>query len=356
MTAVLPLGEASQTTQYVYGVTTAGGSGFDDNDLLQATQYPDPTTGAASTSQAETYAYDALGERTTYTDRNGTTHAYAYDSLGRLTTDAVTAFGAGVDQSVAKIGYTYTDQGQLVTATSYDASGNVVNQTSDTYDAFGNLAGEAPGGDGCGGRRHAVGRLHDRPGDGPAGGVDDVPQRPHADLQLRDGPGRQHQPPHVDQRRQRHDPELRVSGLGHAADGDQRQRRHPDDDAGRLRSGGDQHVHQQQRHDDRRPAVRLRPKQQRLVPPESGVAGAVGGVHLRRAEPADHVRPGDAEHGGHGHRRCADGDGVLELRRGRQLELEHPQRDHDEPDQQRPRTRWPASARRRWRTTPTATR
>ena len=143
MTAVMPSGTPSQTTQYVYGVGPSTGSGVSDNDLLQATQYPDPTTGAASTGQAETYSYDAVGEETTYTDRNGTTHAYTYDSLGRLTTDAVMTFGTGVDQSVAKVGYTYTDQGQRATATSYDASGNVVNQTSDSYDAFGNLMSEA---------------------------------------------------------------------------------------------------------------------------------------------------------------------------------------------------------------------
>ena len=44
---------------------------------------------------------------------------------------------------MAELGYTYTDDGQLATATSYDGSGNVVNQTSDTYDAFGHLASEA---------------------------------------------------------------------------------------------------------------------------------------------------------------------------------------------------------------------
>ena len=76
MTAVMPTGEASQATDYVYGVTTATGSGIDDNDLLAKTEYPDPTTGAASANQAETYTYDALGDQTTYTDRNGTTHAY----------------------------------------------------------------------------------------------------------------------------------------------------------------------------------------------------------------------------------------------------------------------------------------
>ena len=143
MTAVLPAGQPSQTTAYVYGVSNAAGSGLKDDDLLRAVWYPDPATGQASGAQAEDYTYDDLGEQASYTDRDGTTHAYTYDALGRLTSDQVTAFGAGVDQAVAKLGYTYTDAGQLATATSYDGNGNVVNQTSDAYDGFGQLASEA---------------------------------------------------------------------------------------------------------------------------------------------------------------------------------------------------------------------
>ena len=146
LTAVMPAGQPSQVTGYAYGVTTAQGSAINDNDLLRAVQYPDPTTGLTMGpvyTQAETYTYDALGEQLTYTDRNGTTHAYAYDALGRLTADAVTAFGAGVDTAVARLGYAYDDAGRLATATSYDAFGVAVNQTSDTYDGFGQLAAEA---------------------------------------------------------------------------------------------------------------------------------------------------------------------------------------------------------------------
>ena len=143
MTAVLPAGQPSQTTDYVYGVSNADGSGIEDDDLLRAVWYPDPTTGQAISSQAEDYTYDDLGEQASYTDRNGTTHAYTYDALGRLTSDQVTAFGAGVDQSVASLGYTYTDAGQLATATSYDGNGDVVNQTAAAYDGFGQLASVA---------------------------------------------------------------------------------------------------------------------------------------------------------------------------------------------------------------------
>ena len=308
MTAVLPSGQPSQTTEYVYGATTAAGSAVDDDDLLAQTQYPDPITGAAEagtgwafsgyagvsgngngftannpsapqgsqvaflqetgsasqsvalaggtytlsfdaarrgyggteamevlvdgtvvgggpftpastsygaeavtfpvaagvhtitlqgvdpsgadatnfvdavaltnasggvapelndggfetpsagggytydpaagpTGQAESYAYDALGEQTGYTDRNGTTHAYAYDALGRRTADAVTHFGTGVDTAVGSLGYAYTDAGLLASATTYGTVNGAgpapaLNQDADAYDGFGQLASE----------------------------------------------------------------------------------------------------------------------------------------------------------------------------------------------------------------------
>ena len=42
-------GGAYQTTQYVYGVTTASGSNINSNDILAAIEHPDPTTGNPST-------------------------------------------------------------------------------------------------------------------------------------------------------------------------------------------------------------------------------------------------------------------------------------------------------------------
>jgi RHS repeat-associated protein/uncharacterized delta-60 repeat protein len=145
MTAVTP--EGDQVTNYAYGVSSTNGSAIADNDLLYAILYPDPTTGQAimgpTYTQRETYAYDALGEATSYTDRDGTSHTYAHDALGRLSSDTVTTFGTGVDTSVKKLGYAYNGLGLLATATSYDAFGVVVNQTSDTYDGLGQLATEA---------------------------------------------------------------------------------------------------------------------------------------------------------------------------------------------------------------------
>src|SRR5438046_1469994 len=46
---------AYQQTAYVYGVTTTGGSALDSNDLVAAIQYADPSSGAASSSQQETF-------------------------------------------------------------------------------------------------------------------------------------------------------------------------------------------------------------------------------------------------------------------------------------------------------------
>jgi RHS repeat-associated protein len=145
-TAVMPAGTSSQTTQYVYGVTTAGGSAINSNDLLATTIYPDPTTGQPSTSpnQQVTYTYDALGEQTSMTDRNGTTHQYTYDVLGRQTSDTVTQLGAGVDGSIRRIDTAYDSQGNPYLFTSYaDTAGTqIVNQVEDVYNGLGQLTGE----------------------------------------------------------------------------------------------------------------------------------------------------------------------------------------------------------------------
>jgi RHS repeat-associated protein len=137
-------GGAFEQTKYVYGVTTSGGSGVNSNDLLAAMQYPDPTTGLASSSQQETYASNALGERTGFTDRNGTVHSYAYDVLGRQTADAVTTLGAGVDGAVRRLEIAYDVQGNPYLFTSYDAAsaGNVVNQVQRAFNGLGQLITE----------------------------------------------------------------------------------------------------------------------------------------------------------------------------------------------------------------------
>ena len=44
---VLP-SSGQQVTEWVYGVTTAGGSGLNSNDLVKEVRYPDPSTGASA--------------------------------------------------------------------------------------------------------------------------------------------------------------------------------------------------------------------------------------------------------------------------------------------------------------------
>jgi len=133
-----------QTTGYVYGVTTGTGSGINSNDIVSATEYPDPTTGAPSTSQEETTTVDALGETLTATDRNGSVHTLTYDVLGRVVSDAVTTLGTGVDGSVRRIDTAYDSQGNAYLITSYNATsgGSIVNQVERVYNGLGQLTAE----------------------------------------------------------------------------------------------------------------------------------------------------------------------------------------------------------------------
>jgi RHS repeat-associated protein len=135
---------AYQRTQYVYGVTTATGSGVNSNDILAAVQHPDVTTGNPSASQQDSYLVNALGQVIQKTDRNGNVHQYAYDVLVRLSSDAVTTLGAGVDGAIRRIQYAYDTQGNQYLITSYDAAvgGNIVNQVQRVYNGLGQLTGE----------------------------------------------------------------------------------------------------------------------------------------------------------------------------------------------------------------------
>jgi RHS repeat-associated protein len=141
--ADLPAG-AFEQTQFVYGVTTAGGSTINSNDILAATEYPDPSTGLPSTSQKESYTVDGLGERISLSDRNGNVHSYTFDILGRLTADAVTTLGTGVDGAVRRITTAYDTGGRPYLYTSYDSAsgGNIVNQVQQVYNSLGQLITE----------------------------------------------------------------------------------------------------------------------------------------------------------------------------------------------------------------------
>jgi hypothetical protein len=75
-------GGGYQQTEWVYGVSPAGGSDIASNDILAAVRRPDKTTGNPSASEQEAYTVNRLGEAKTYADRNGSTHAYSYDVVG----------------------------------------------------------------------------------------------------------------------------------------------------------------------------------------------------------------------------------------------------------------------------------
>ncbi len=141
-TAVMPSGTNNQVTEYVYGVATGAGSAIDSNDLLAKIEYPDPTTGDASSSASNDveYTYDALDDDLTKMDQNGTTHTYAYDVLGRKISDAAAVASGNpenIDTSVVKLTYSFNSQGLPFQQTSYNSSSTVVNQVEDVYNGLG---------------------------------------------------------------------------------------------------------------------------------------------------------------------------------------------------------------------------
>jgi RHS repeat-associated protein len=137
-------GGASQTTQWVYGVSTGAGSNVNSNDILATVKYPDPSTGSPSSSYQESYTVDALGENLTYTDRAGNVHSYTMDILGRQTADAVTTLATGFDNSILRIQTAYNALGNAYTITSYNAAsgGSIVNQVEDIYNGLDQLIQE----------------------------------------------------------------------------------------------------------------------------------------------------------------------------------------------------------------------
>jgi RHS repeat-associated protein len=137
----MPSGTNSQTTAYVYGTTSTGG--VFSNDLLAKIEYPNASTGSASTASTDdqSYTYDKQGEKLTYTDQNGTVHDYGYDVLGRLTSDTASTLGSGIDGTIRRLGYSFNDVGLPFQQTSYyDTSGaSVANQVQDAYNDYGQL-------------------------------------------------------------------------------------------------------------------------------------------------------------------------------------------------------------------------
>jgi RHS repeat-associated protein len=119
-------GEQVQITDYIYGVTAATttpgpmDSLVTSNDILAEVRYPDESTGLAGiTDQFKVrYAYNRLGELRATIDQNGTQHEYTRDAAGRVTLDAVTAFGANIDNTIKSIAVSYDAAGRLKEALS----------------------------------------------------------------------------------------------------------------------------------------------------------------------------------------------------------------------------------------------
>ena len=121
----------TQTTEWVYGVTTGQGSALNSNRLLREKIYP------GGGADRVTYTYNRQGQPLTMTDQNGTVHAYTYDKLGVRIADTVTTFGTGVDSTVGRLEAGYNERRLQVRATSANASGSVVlNEVAWGYNDF----------------------------------------------------------------------------------------------------------------------------------------------------------------------------------------------------------------------------
>ena len=129
----------NQTTDYVYGVSTAVGSTIASNDLMYQTVYPSVPSNPSPVTSA---SYNALGQVIQATDRNGNVHQYTYDTAGREISDTVTTLGTGVNGNVRRIDTTYNAQGLAYLYTSYaDTAGTqIVNQVENIYNGLGQLA------------------------------------------------------------------------------------------------------------------------------------------------------------------------------------------------------------------------
>jgi RHS repeat-associated protein len=126
-----------QVTTWNYG-TTLQNSGVASSLLLRSKIYAD-----ASTDKIE-YKYNRLSQKTEVLDQRGTVHVYDYDKLGRIVHDRITVPGANVDFAVRRISYAYDVRGLNSSITSADSqtpgSGGIVNQVSNVFNDFEQLA------------------------------------------------------------------------------------------------------------------------------------------------------------------------------------------------------------------------
>lgn len=153
LTAVLPDGPDSGTeldgemTYYYHGVSVAGGSRLNSNDLLAGVYYPDPSVGwvtyAAGTY--ETYSYLRNGDLQAWGDRNHTVfYEMIYDVMGRRTLEYAgePSTGQGVDYTVRALGTEFDPAGRPYRFTTTDGDFAVLNQVQREFDGLGRLTAE----------------------------------------------------------------------------------------------------------------------------------------------------------------------------------------------------------------------
>jgi len=99
---------------------------------------------ATIASEQQSFGYNWQGEKTGFTDQNGTVHGYNLDVLGRLTADIISTLGSGVDGSIRRLGYSFNDAGLPFQQTSYSDTGGttIANQVQDAYSGYAQLITE----------------------------------------------------------------------------------------------------------------------------------------------------------------------------------------------------------------------
>ncbi|GEM_PF-1420690 len=129
----------NQTTEWIYGVTTANGSEFYSNELVYQKKLPDST----SSADRVTYGYNRQGQSITVTDQNGSVHAIGYDKLGRILADSVGTLGSGVDGSVRLITAGYNEFGlNKISSYASTGGGTPVNEVEHIYNEWGQVTDE----------------------------------------------------------------------------------------------------------------------------------------------------------------------------------------------------------------------
>src|SRR5665213_1476368 len=145
MKAVMPSGQNSQETKYVYGTGVTPGTDLFCNNLVATTEFPDPTTGLPGTAGSDEIAqqYDWQGDVYYTLYQSGDSHVFAHDALGRETADSVLALGSASGPELRQ-GYTYNIFSLLSTGTTYSNYGGtiVMSQVEDAYNGFGQLTAQ----------------------------------------------------------------------------------------------------------------------------------------------------------------------------------------------------------------------